>query len=181
MSNPETRGAERVALPRFWLSLGVIIWAGFTDNWAVGTVMVLLLEGVSLVSVKWQLAERDFHRAADLSSVIFGVMTVIQFSRYSVHGIYQILSVCPICFFPLVLAQRASTHQSIPLSALFYSMRRWSDAVPRMDINPHYLIVCLMAASTSSSSSKVVFGALGGLLVIGLLLAFRPRRYGFAL
>jgi len=98
----------RKPMPRSWPSLALLCWGGFTDTWSGAIVMALMLEAIALSPIKWNVAHREFHRAADLTSVIFAVVTVVQFSRYSVHGIYQILLVTPFCFFPLLLVQRAS-------------------------------------------------------------------------
>jgi hypothetical protein len=93
-----------------------------------------------------------------------------------VHGIYQILTVVPYCFFPLILAQRASTAQAIPASALFYSLRREAEREPRLDLAPHYVLACILAASTTSHG-ETGFVVAAMLLVIGLVARSRPLRY----
>lgn len=163
-------------MPRGWLSLALLGWGFFADALPSAVVMLLMLEGVGLSPVKWNLGVREFHRAADLTSVVFAIVTIAQFSRYSVHGIYQILAAAPYCFFPLLLAQRASVARTIPMSALFYSLRRYPEHDRALDIAPHYLVVCMLAASTSASGGYG-FIAFSAVLLIGLLLRMRPRRY----
>ena len=70
--------------------------------------MALMLEAIGFTSIKWAMADREFHRAADLTSVVFALVTVIQFSRYSVHGIYEILRVAPVL---LVSTHHCATRQ----------------------------------------------------------------------
>ena len=166
----------RKPMPHGWPSLAMLCWGGFTDTWPGAIVMALMLEAIALSPIKWAMANREFHRAADLTSVIFAIVTVVQFSRYSVHGIYQILIVTPFCFFPLLLAQRASTRQTIPMSALFYGLRRYPEHDSELDIAPHYIVICILASSTATQSDSV-FIALTGILVIGLIAAARPQRY----
>ena len=170
--------SQLTPLPRLWLALTLLGWGALTDNLGGALVMALLIEGVSLGPIKWALAEREFHRAADLTSVVFTLVTIVQFSRYSVHGIYQILKVCPYCFFPLVLVARASTAQTLPMSALFYSLRRQQDYRERIDIVPHYLALCLLAAS-SGAHRDARFVLFCAIIVLGMLFAARPRRYGW--
>ena len=165
-------------LPRLWLALALLGWGVLTDNLSGAIVMALLAEGITAAPIKWALTERDFHRAADLTSVIFALITVVQFSRYSVHGIYQILKVAPYTFFALVLVQRASTAQTIPLSALFYSLRRQQDFSARIDIVPHYLCLCLLAAS-SGADGDVSYSVLCAAIIMGILVAARPQRYNW--
>lgn len=166
----------RAPLPRFWLAAGLLGWGALTDNLAGAVVMALMLEAIALVPTKWALTAREFHRAADLTSVVFGIVTVVQFSRYSVHGIYEILRVSPYCVFPLVLAQRASTAQTIPMSALFYSLRREQSFDRRLDVAPHYLAICMLAASTTAMRGQAFTIMLVALLV-GVLAGARPGRY----
>lgn len=163
-------------LPRLWLAVALLGWGVLTDNLSGAIVMALIIEGITAAPIKWALTTRDFHRAADLTSVVFALVTVVQFSRYSVHGIYQILKVAPYCFFPLVLVERASTAQTLPLSALFYSLRRQQDFGPRIDIVPHYLCLCLLAAS-SGAHRDARYAAFCVAIVLGMLVAARPRRY----
>lgn len=169
----------RVApMPPFWIAWTLLGWGLFTGNLTGAVVMAALLEGIARAPVKWRMAEREFHRAADLTSVVFAVVTVAQFSRYSVHGVYQILKVVPFCFFPLLLAQRASTAQTIPMSALFYSLRRQQDYRERLDVAPAYIALCLLAASTGAPRDPR-FAAFAVAVVLGLLVAARPRRHGW--
>lgn len=166
----------RVALPRLWLSVALLLWGALCDSLAGAVFMAAMLDGLALAPIKWSLRDRDFHRAADLTSIVFVAVTALQFSRYSVHGIYEILAVSPYCFFPLALIQRASTAQTIPMSALFYSLRRPGQSVGRLDIAPHYLVVCLLAASTARPDGWWFICAAGALLV-GVTAHARPRRY----
>ncbi len=163
-------------MPRGWISLALLLWGGFTEAWASAIVMALLIEAIAFSPVKWAMQRREFHRAADLTTVLFALVTALQFSRYGVRGIYEILSVTPYCFFPLLLAQRASTRQTIPMSALFYSLRRDPEQDSRLDIAPHYIVVCILAASTNAPRGTM-FIVLTALIVCGLLAAARPRRY----
>ena len=176
MSTAASKPAVLTPIPRFWISFSLLAWGGFTNNLAGAFVMALMIEAIGFISIKWAMADREFHRAADLTTVIFALVTVIQFSRYSVHGIYAILTVAPYCLFPLILAQRASTRQTIPMSALFYSLRKSESGDQRLDITPHFIAVCIVAASTSSRGGGY-FVAVIAIIVIGMLLVARPRRY----
>ncbi|MEQ8662233.1 MAG: transglutaminase-like domain-containing protein, partial [Gammaproteobacteria bacterium] len=166
----------RIPLPRGWLGVALLAWGLCSDALASALVMALLLEGVTAAPIKWTTATREFHRAADFTSVLFAIITVVQFQRYGVHGIYQLLGAMPYCFFPLILMQRASTAQTLPLSALFYSLRRREPGVRRFDAAPAYLGVCLLATSAVASDPRW-FAALAIGLLGGLAWAARPRRW----
>ncbi|MEQ8234964.1 MAG: transglutaminase domain-containing protein [Gammaproteobacteria bacterium] len=166
----------RVPLPRGWLAAGLVLWGVCAGALAAALVMAALLEGITFAPIKWTTATREFHRAADLTSVLFAIVTVVQFQRYGVRGIYELLAATPYCFLPLVLIQRASTAQTLPASALFYSLRRREPGVRRIDIAPAYLGVCLLAASAVAPDPRW-FAAIGVVLVAGLAWAASPARW----
>ena len=166
----------RIPLPPGWLAAALLLWGACAGALPSAVVMALLLEAVTFAPIKWQTATRDFHRATDLTSVLFAIVTVVQFQRYGVHGIYELLRASPYCFFPLVLTQRASTAQTLPLSALFYSLRRRAEETRRIDVAPAYGVVCLLAASTGEPHPRV-FAVACAALVIGMLWAARPARW----
>src|SRR5690606_31620796 len=80
-------------LPRGWLVLALLAWGVCADTLAGAAVMALLLAAVGAAPVKWQLRTRDFHRAADLTTVVFALTTVAAFQRQGVHGIYEVLRI----------------------------------------------------------------------------------------
>ena len=166
-----------VPMPRFWVGLALIVWGVFTDSLLPAVLMAVMLEALGHGPIKWALRDLDYHRAADLTTAIFAVMTIVQFSRYSVHGIYEVLAILPYCFFPLVLVQRASTEQTIPMSALFYRLRARDD-LPRwrVDVDPYYVITCILSAGTAVRQG-ITFIVVIGVLIVGVLAASRPRRY----
>ena len=166
----------RIPLPPGWLAAALLLWGVCADALPSAIVMALLLEAVTFAPIKWNTAIRDFHRATDLTSVLFAIVTVVQFQRHGVHGIYELLRATPYCFFPLVLTQRASTAQTLPLSALFYSLRRRADETRRIDIAPAYGIVCLLAASSGDAHPRMFIVACT-VLVVGMLWAARPARW----
>ncbi|MCB1748391.1 MAG: transglutaminase domain-containing protein [Gammaproteobacteria bacterium] len=166
----------RLPMPPGWPVLALLGWGWLTDALAGAAVMAALLAGLGVAPVKWNVARRDFHRAADLSSVLFAVITVVQFQRYSVHGVYEILRVVPYAFFPLMLVQRASVAQAIPLSALVYGLRRHAQGDRPIDVTPHFVAACVLAACTTARED-LAYAAFAALVLGGVLVAARPRRY----
>ncbi|MEX2480046.1 MAG: transglutaminase domain-containing protein [Gammaproteobacteria bacterium] len=166
----------RPILPPGWLAMGLVFWGLGSANLAGGAVMAALLEALRRAPWKWNIADRDCHRAADLTSVIFALGTVIQFQRHGVHGIYEILAITPYCLFPLVLTQTASTRQSLPMSALFYSLRRRAHADRPIDVAPYYLGACILAASTTTLEPQW-YAAGVVVLTLGVVWRARPGRF----
>jgi len=164
------------SMPPWWLGVALVAWGIFAESLAGGIVMAGLLEAVRRAPIKWAMADREFHRAADLASILFALATVIQFQRYAFHGIYEILRVVPYCLFPLVLVQFASTRQSVPMSALFYSLRRQPEADRPIDLAPFYLGACILASSPTLLHGPWYLLAVVT-LVLGAIVRARPLRF----
>jgi len=62
------------------------------------------------------------------------------------------------------------------MSALFYSLRRYPQYDRELDVAPHYIIICILAASTTTQNDRI-FIALTAVLIVGLIAAARPQRY----
>ncbi|MGE0485853.1 MAG: transglutaminase family protein [Gammaproteobacteria bacterium] len=166
----------RIPMPPGWPLLALLGWGALTDALAGAAVMAALLGGIGWSPIKWNVARRDFHRAADLASVLFAVITVVQFQRYSVHGVYEILRVVPYAFFPLMLIQRASLPQAVPLSALVYGLRRRPQDDLPVDLTPHFVAACVLASCTTPRED-LAYPLFAAVTVGGIVVAARPRRY----
>jgi hypothetical protein len=166
--------------PPLLLLAGLLIWGFFADHLLPSILMALALEAPRYLSWRIQLGEKDLYRVADLSAVLFVVISAYLFNRYSIHGIYEILSWQPYIFFPLLLVQSYEQRQTIPLSALFLSVRRRlrqdADADRELDLRYPYLALCLLAASTTAETGWL-FYSLVCLLAAWALWGLRSRRY----
>lgn len=166
--------------PPLLLSAGLLIWGSFAGHVLPSLLMALALEAPRYLRWRIQLADKDLYRVADLSAVLFVVIAAYLFNRYSIHGIYQILAWQPYIFFPLLLVQRYQQRQSIPLSALFLSVRRRlvhePDAERALDLSYPYFALCLLSASTTAKQGWLFFG-LVCLLATWALWGLRNPRY----
>ncbi len=75
---------------------------------------------------RFDLTPKDFERDADLSTLALAAAAVLLFaqSRHFSTAMLQVLSWLPMLLLGLVLAQRFSAAGRMPLSALFWSLRR---------------------------------------------------------
>lgn len=134
------------------LAAALLLWGWQSGHFYVAVPLALVLEAAPFVRRRLELREADFQRIADVTSVLFLALVFIGFSDDAVGGIYLILEWMPAVLAPLLIAQRYSTEDGIPLSALFASLRRTGgtvlEHVPRLaDLTRPYVIVCLIAAS----------------------------------
>lgn len=166
-------------LPPFIVGISILFWGWHVDLLPYALVMSLIVESTRWVPWRWQVAEKDFNRVTDFTSVGFVLVIIYQFDTHSFHAIYAILELLPMVLFVLLAVQIYSTEEGVRLTTLFLSVRR---AVARghvienrtIDLSYSYVVVCLIAASAGEVRSPWF---IAGVLVITAYALFwhRPR------
>ena len=167
------------------LAAGLLFWGWFSGFVAVALVLAAVLEAPRYVRVRWELSARDFERIADLCTIAFVAALAFQFlqSRHFPDSLISALVWLPMLFFALILAQRYSTAQRIPLSALFWSLRqrtraRIGDRRAQQAIRLDYAFfsLCLLAACAANPRTPWFLACLCALCVYALWPAAPQRR-----
>jgi len=148
--------------PPFLLAAGLLFWGWHANFMAAAAGMALALESPRLLRLRWELSRRDFERIADLCAVGFASALVFQFvqSRHFPDSLLSVLVWLPMLFFALLLAQRYSTLDRVPLSALFWSLRRRGDdsrAGQAVPLDYAYFGLSLLAASSANPRTPGFF------------------------
>ncbi|MBF0188688.1 MAG: hypothetical protein HQL50_12260 [Magnetococcales bacterium] len=103
----------------------VVGWGGLTGHLMIALPMALLLEGPRLLSWRASPLDRDTHRVADFSTLLFLLFLAQSFfSEEKLNPVLQMLRMVPIALFPLVLVVAWSDRPTLPISALFLSKRK---------------------------------------------------------
>jgi hypothetical protein len=163
--------------PPFLLALGVLLWGLASGRLALAAGAALLLEAPRLLPQRFDLTPKDFERSADLSTLALVAAAVLLFtqSRNFSTAMLQVLSWLPILFLGLALAQRFSVAGRIPLSALFWSLRKRRPVPERwLSVDYAYFGACLIAASAANMRAHWYFAAVMALSIYALL-AVAPR------
>jgi transglutaminase-like putative cysteine protease len=162
--------------PRFLTGAALLFWGLETGALIPSIAMAALIELPCFMVWRLKLAEQDFFRAVDLTSVIFASVAVFCFARYGVRGIYVILAWVPYCLYLPVLAQRYSSRDRTPLGALVYGLRRARIKPPGIDVAPPYTVACLIGAATGNGDGPGYFVGVV-MLLSWLIFAAMPARY----
>ena len=156
------------------LAVGLLFWGWFSGFVAVALVLAVVLEAPRYIRLRWELSSRDFERIADLCTVAFVSALAFQFvqSRHFPDSLISALVWLPMLFFALILAQRYSTVQRVPLSALFWSLRqrtrgKISDRRARQAIRLDYAYFSLCLLATCAANPRTPW-FLAGLSVLGV-------------
>ncbi len=179
-----------IPAPRFFLGAIIMFWGWQNQQWGLALGMALLVESAPwlrrVTGISWQFADKDFNRIADLTTLGWILTAIYFFNQSGIDGLFLLLNGFPLLLFLLLLAQLYSTHRHLPLSALFWSLRRVAQQAQtdpmidtrllrlRLDLSHPYAVLCLLSASVAQQPSfwlgVLVFFAWG-------LWHVRPRRY----
>ena len=162
--------------PPLLMGAALIFWGWQTGYLIWAAAMTAVLEASRPVSVRWELAPKDFHRLADICALIFMGLTVYRFAA----GTASMARWLPLALFPLMAAQAYSTTAGVDLGAIFYTVRQKEkrgllDGRRTVDIAYPYLALTVLAASAANQRTPAF---IGGLTVLAgwALWTQRPRR-----
>ncbi len=170
--NPATPGLILASL---------LLWGWQTEYIFYAVSMGILLELPLFIKWRFDFSDKDINQLADLSGILFFIVTVYAFVNYSFQGIYKILELTPFVLFLLMLAQCYGVQNGIKTSALFISIRRLgknagADILYKINIGMPYVFMCLISASSGNKSSDLFF-ALCAAIIAWLLLTQKTRHF----
>ncbi|MFM8331104.1 MAG: transglutaminase-like domain-containing protein [Candidatus Methylumidiphilus sp.] len=131
---------------------------------------------------RWDMQTAQFHRIGDLTALLLlAAVGYFAANTEDVLPVHAVLRWAPALAAPLLLAQLYSNGQLLPLSAVFYSLRRHREARPAsFDFRLPYALLCVLAAGSAVPQNNHYFvGA--ALLTLWLLWTRQPRRLALAL
>ena len=165
-----------VAFPPLLLGCALCLWGYAVELLEVAVTIALAYELAPLVPWRWRFTGRDFNRLVDLSAVLFVVVAIYQFDQRSAHGVYGVLQWLPALLALLLLCQRFSVAQGIPLAALFLSVRRAATrgherADRSIDFAFPFFPACLLSTAAGPQAGKVDISSLCDIDSLGTLVS----------
>ncbi len=160
---------------------GLLVWGWQTQFMIYAIAIGLLLELPLFIKWRIDFSDKDTNQLADLSGVLFFILTIYVFVNYSFQGIYKILELLPFVLLLLMLVQCYGIQNGIKTSALFISIRRLGeragpDILYTTNIGMPYVFICLISASSGNKYSDYFFAVC--VVIIGwLLLTQRTKHY----
>ena len=178
-----SHGAFQV--PPVLLAVALAFWGWQTKNGyaAAGFALVMLLP--ALTRLRLELAERDQHRIADLTMVLYVAVAASLIATETLRaGVHESLVWLPGVVLPLMLAQTMCVEGRVPLTALFRYLRKLKargEKVkdPLIDLTGPYLALILIAAGMANQPGYGYFAGIV-LIVAAALVRIRPSRTGIA-
>jgi transglutaminase-like putative cysteine protease len=167
--------------PRGLSGAALLFWGWQTGFLAVAVAMAVVIEGRTLVRVRWDLSRTDFNRISDVSAVMLAVIAVYQvLGNDSARAVVGILQWLPLTVFPLVACQLYSAAGVLDASIFFWSLRRRANEradYPRLPVDLSYPFVALTLLSASAANVRTgLFFAGFAAMTAWALWGVRPRR-----
>ncbi len=171
------------------LAAALAFWGWQTKNPYAGAGFALVILLPVLTRLRLELAERDQHRIADLTMVLYVAVAASLVGTDGLRlGVHESLVWLPGVVLPLMLAQTMCVEGRVPLTALFRYLRKMKSrgaAVGKpvrdlpVDLTGPYLALILIAAGMANRPGYGYFA--GIVLIVGTALArIRPSRVGIA-
>ncbi len=159
----------------------LLLWGWQTEYLLYAVIMGILLELPFFIKWRIEFSEKDINQLADLSGILFFIVTIYVFVNYSLQGIYKVLELLPFALLIIMLAQNYSIQNSIKTSALFISIRRMGNkASPNIlyetNISLPYVFLCLISASSGNKYNEVFFFS-SCLIIAWALWGLRAKHY----
>jgi len=173
----------RSGIPHMLMGAALALWGWQTGLWFWAAFMALALMLSRRFGRRWDLGESDISKISDLCMVmVLGALVYFMVAERLSSTIYLFVPWLPVLLFPLVAAQHYGTAGKIDIRQVSLIMRRQKRRAPDSkpvwaDLNPAYILICLLAAAYGNSRSPAFYPC--AVLLIGWLIAcFRPPGRG---
>jgi len=159
----------------------LLLWGWQTEYLIYAAIMGVILELPFFIKWRINFSDKDVNQLADLSGVLFFIITVYVFVNYSVQGIYKILELLPFILFLIMLTQSYGIQNGIKTSALFISIRRMGpnagpDILYETDISLPFVFICLISASSGNRYNELFF-VFSTLIIVWMLWSQRTKYF----
>ncbi len=163
----------------------VIVFWGWQANFLSAAVfMALLVEVPRFFPRRFNLSSRDLEAIADVCTcLVLLLVFYLFFSRQTQYLIIFLLEFMPLPLFPLLVAQRLSTQDTIDLTALFYFLRKRKEKGVHFrsrSINFEYLYFGLCLLSAGAANQRAIwYYALAFVFIAWVLWNVKPKSTPF--
>jgi transglutaminase-like putative cysteine protease len=160
--------------PPFALGAALLLWGAVAGFLPAAAILAAAIEAPRFHALRFDLRARDFERIADLctAALVVALVYLLLRTRHFSESLVSALLWLPMLTAPLILAQRYSLAGQMPLTALFWSLRRRHAHVPGTAqpvlVDLGYFCVCLLAATAANLRSPWFYAALCAFLLYAL-------------
>ncbi len=156
------------------LILALLAWGWLNQQWEVSLLLLSLIVMSLLTPWRWEINRQQFHRIGDLASLLIILVLIYgAFAELDQKLVFIVLKSLPLFFAPILLAQLFSGQGIIPLSTLFYSLRK-RQSETEFDIRIPFAGCCLLSSGASTHQGWIYF-SLAVFIIVLILWSIRSR------
>lgn len=163
------------------LAFSLSSWGYLLANLSLAMGLLLLFALVQSNFWRWTISTQHINRWGDLATLLLVLILVHTYVIQPVEQpMFVLLKCLPIVFAPVLLAQYLTRQTQIPLSILFYALRKKQTEQKRIDFIPVYAAITMLSSGAANVTDVRYFALASAFFV--LLLAFnRPKQHYFLL
>lgn len=160
-----------------FLAFGLLSWGWLSHTESIAIGLLLLIAAIKSSSWQWTINPKQLHRWGDVSTLLIVLLLVQVFILQPTDlPMFVLLKCLPVLIAPVLLAQLLSREQQIPLSTLFYSLRKKNRTSSKtIDFQLPYAAITLLSAGAANVQNANYF-VLSTLLFIGILWSVKPQQ-----
>jgi protein-glutamine gamma-glutamyltransferase len=159
-----------------FLSFSLLSWGWLVQSLWVAVSLLLLIAAIQSSSWRWTIQPKQLNRWGDAATFLVVVLLIdVYVLQPSEQPMFVLLKCLPILVLPVLLAQLFSRQREIPLSVLFYSLRKKNRANQTIDFQLPYTALVMLSAG-AANVQNISYFVLSTLLFIGILWTVRPKQ-----
>ncbi len=161
----------------FYLTFSLASWGWLLHSEWLAAGLWFTFTAVQSSSWRWHINPRQIHRWGDVSTLLIIMLLAIVYLIQPIdQPMFALLKCLPVLLAPVLLAQLLSQQQQIPLSTLFYTLRRKHRSIDKtIDFQLPYSTITMLSAGAANVQTVHYF-ILASLLFISVLWTIRPQQ-----
>jgi protein-glutamine gamma-glutamyltransferase len=156
---------------------GIMVWGWMNQAWFSALILILIVFLNLLIRCRWDFNRKQFYRFTDISAVLAVVFLAYGYIFQSdINPIFSLLKWSPVLFSPILFAQIYSTRNSLPIDALFYSMRGQQEENQKdIDFTLPFVAIAILSSAAANVQTDLYF--IISVIIISLILWLeRPEK-----
>jgi hypothetical protein len=161
----------------FFLTFSLASWGWLFHSEWIAAGLWFVFTAIQSSSWRWHINPKQIHRWGDASTLLIILLLIfVYFIEPSNQPIFVLLKCLPILLTPVLLAQLLGQQEKIPLSTLFYTLRRKHRSNDKsVDFQLPYCAMVMLSAGAANVQNPYYF-ILCVLFFIALLWTIRPQQ-----
>ena len=164
-----------------FLIVSLLTWGYLTQTLSIAIGLLILFAIINSELWHWTISTKQLNRWGDISSILVVLILIYAYlTKTPEQPIFILLKCLPIVFAPVVLAQFLTKQTQIPLSVLFYALRKKHRAEQTIDFTLVYSAIAIVSAG-QANIQDLRYLSLSTAFFVMVLGFKRPKHSYFAL